>query len=221
MPRNYTIRVTKNPDGYISKATISAPNDGIKLTIQVIENDVDFNLKWNEFELVAIIPADYVRAYALRADQFKDVFGKPYKATYETLNIMEDALHILLDRAKKLDVTQGLSNVPVKVTMRTNDEGEVSKAVFTSPDYPLTIKIEREDEIAHISLEWEDFKISVTAPVIPYFHTLFSERVIKEVFKNLYDTILGVVADLHHAISDYAEKAKDLAHAKEYPLGWW
>jgi len=83
------------------------------------------------------------------------------------------------------------------------------------------IKLEKEEEIAHVSFEWEDYKLSVTVPYLPYLDTLFSERVIKEVFTNLYDTVLGVLADLGKVISDYKEKAKDLAHEKEYPMGWW
>ncbi len=221
MPRNYSIRVTKNPDGLISKATISAPSDGIKIIIQLIDEDLDINLKWNELEVVATVPAGYVRGYMLSAEGFKEVFAKPYKATYETLTILDDVLFAVREHLNKLEATEGLSNVPVKVAMSTNDEDEVSKATFTAQGYPVTIKIEREDDLAHVSFEWEDVKISVTAPYIPYFHTLFSERVITTLFTNLYETIRGVTADLASAIHDYADKAKDLAHAKEYPLGWW
>ncbi len=221
MPRNYSIKVTTNPEGYISKATISAPNYGIKIIIQLIDDMVDFNLKWNELDVVATVPVGVVRGYALRADSFKEVFGKPYKATYETLNILDDVLFILIEKARKLNETEGISNIPVKVSMRTNDEGEVEKAIISAPDYHVMIKLEKEEEIAHVSFEWEDYKISITVPYLPYLDTLFSERVIKEVFTNLYDTVLGVLADLGKVISDYRDKAKDLAHAKEYPLGWW
>ncbi len=221
MPRSYTIRVTTNPEGYVKKATINAPSDGIKIVIDVAESFVDYNLKWNKLEVVAIIPVEYVGTASLMADSFKEMFGKPYKAVFETLGDVDHALYILFERAKRLNDTEELSSTPVKVTMKANEDGEVEKATISAPGYPVTIEMRREDEEAYVSLKWEDIEVTVVAPFLPYFHDLFSERVIKEVFTNLYSAVVGVIADLGRVIREYRDKAKDLSHAKEYPKGWW
>ncbi len=221
MPKNYTIRVTTNPDGYIRKATISAPGDGIKITIDVADSFVDYNLHWNELDVVAMIPEEYVGVAGLKADSFKETFGKPYKSVFEVLGDVDHALYILFQRAKRLDETEGLSSTPVKITLKANEEGEVDKATITAKDYPITIEMQRSDDEATVWLTWEDIQISVTAPFLPYFHDLFSERVIKEVFTNVYSAVVGVIADLQRVIHEYRDKAKDLAHTKEYPKGWW
>ncbi len=221
MPRNYTIRVTTNPDGYVRKATISAPGDGIKITIDVADSFVDYNLHWNELDVVAMIPEEYVSVSGLTADSFKETFGKPYKSVFEVLGDVDHALYILFQRAKRLDETEGLSNTPAKLSVKANEEGEVEIAKITSPEHQITIEMRKDEEEATVWLTWEDIQISVTAPLLPYFYDLFSERVIKEVFTNVYSAVVGVIATLQRIIHEYRDKAKDLAHAKEYPKGWW
>jgi hypothetical protein len=218
MPKDTSIKIVTDPNGLIDKATVNAPDEGIKIKVVATEDYATYTVEWEDFSATITAPYNYISSYYLRPDAFKDFFGKPYHGVYWTIFLMEHALFLIWDKVKKLQETGECEDSEVNIKTKTNEDGYVEKAIITAPECDFSFEMTYMDDVITLKFKYGDVSVNIVTPYRPEYAYMLSEKAIRAVYTDPCNAILTALSDIQRILLDYRDEAKDLSYSREYSM---
>jgi len=218
VPKGFSVRLKTDPEGYVTKAVLSAPAYDIKIDIQRVDDEVTYSLKWGDFDAVMTVPITLVPMYEFQKDVFKEVFSKPYTSVYEILGYIDHVLFVKYEKADTLEAEQGETGEQTQIKVKADEEGVIEKATVSAPEYDIKIEVMRVDDEVTVSLKWGNFSITTSLPFLPELHSFLVEENFRTFHETPYQAVKETIAMLQLIIRIYRDEAKDLKETKEFTL---